>query len=330
VTEPSGEFMASSSDNALTRELLNLALTAGFDDAGVCRARAYPEMARVREWIDAGHHAGMDYMARWADKRMNPQMMVPFAEYALMVVKSYPPAPSHAAEPSPDGEYGTISAHAAGADYHNIMKSGLKKLSGVLRQAGYNARPFVDTAPVAERILAVRAGLGKVAANTLFYHPRFGSWVFLGGLYTDAPLEAAEVSFQTSDECADCGRCAQICPAGALSKPGTLDARKCLAYWTIEAKSRIPVQIADKARGWVFGCDLCQLVCPMNQRVHGHGTTTATCHYLLDELSSLGPEGFTSTFAGTTIARLGWERFLNNVETARNSLHHQRLEVTRK
>lgn len=212
---------------------------------------------RFREWLAEGKHAGMTYLAEGADLRAHPYALLPDARSLLLVLQSY----FHTRRP-----IAPIAQYAWGEDYHIHLRRRLQIIADYLVRHGYAARPFVDTAPILEKSWAVIAGLGWIAKNTLLIHPKLGSYTFIGGVITTAPL-VADTPF-TQDLCGTCQRCIEACPTQALT-PYQLDARRCIAYWTIEAP-HLNAQTPDLGE-WLFGCDICQQVCPWNRFARPQG-----------------------------------------------------------
>jgi len=240
----------------LMEELLALASQAGFDAAGVCRATPFPEMKHLSEWCAAGMHAEMGYMPRRAAERTDPSRLVPRARSILMLALSYWSETSATQQTE-------VARFARGDDYHVTMRSRLDRVASFLADRGHSARAFVDTSPVMEKVLAAQAGLGWRGWNTLLITPTHGSWVVLGGVATDADLEESP-PLPGGPDCSACRRCIDACPTHALSPPGFLDARRCIAYWTIEARNDPPPDVKAHIKPGAYGCDICQLVCPAN------------------------------------------------------------------
>ena len=298
-------------DEQLTASLKELAKASGFDDAGVCQADTWPEMLRLDEWLARGYDAGMWYMGRRRDLRIDPAAFFPPSKRALMVVKSYGALAAHERA---EEHTAIISQHAVGEDYHVSMRRMLQPLKRAIGAAGFRFRAFTDAAPVMEKVLAARAGLGVMGRNTLLTHPRFGSWFFIGGIVTDAPL-VCDVPLAEPSACTECRRCIDACPGGALQDDGSLDSRKCLSYWTTEADdAKLPEPVAAVLGGRVFGCDRCQEVCPMNEGLpESTGADPSLRSFPVGELLAMDEKEFLERFSYTTIRRLGWQRFLRNV-----------------
>lgn len=239
-----------------------LALALGFDLAGVAPAEPPPHAERLLEWIARGHAGEMHWLARAANERMDPRARYPEARSLLAVGLVYDPGPP----PSRDGARALVSRYAGGEDYHAVLRERLialgHGLAAVLeRPVGFRA--CVDTAPLLERPIAASAGLGWIGKNTLLVHPRLGSWLFLGTLVLDVALPP---DAPMADHCGSCTACLDACPTAAFPEPRVLDASRCLSYTTIELRGPVPAALRDAQGAWVFGCDVCQEVCPWNRR----------------------------------------------------------------
>jgi len=219
-----------------------------------------------KDWLKAGHHASMDYLERHLAVKENPELLLPKAASAIVVTKNYHPHPYASDE--------VLSArtalYARGLDYHSQFQEELEKLRGRL-EAEYPDEKFLcftDSAPVLERDLAVRAGLGWIGKNGCVIHPQQGSLFLLGEIFTTLAL-GSPAPAHVPDMCGTCDRCLTACPTQALVAPRVLDARKCISYWTIEARAPAPLDLREKFADWFFGCDICQTVCPWNEKVFG-------------------------------------------------------------
>jgi len=242
-----------------------LARAVGFDVAGVAAARATPETRFLREWIARGYAGGMHYLTRRVEDRVDPRRVLEGARSVLVVGLAYA-SEERAAEPGRDGSRGRLARYAGGDDYHELMRDRLRALeSGLEALLGVplRTRSYVDTGPVAERVWAAEAGLGWLGKNGMLIHPRLGSYLLLGVMLTDLEL-APEV--RQPDRCGRCRACLDACPTRALEAPRLLDARRCIAYGTIEDPGPIPEELRVAFGDRVFGCDLCQEVCPWNRR----------------------------------------------------------------
>jgi epoxyqueuosine reductase len=246
----------------LSRALKREALAIGFDLAGICRAGVPPHIEWFRQWLADGCAGQMHYMTRRADAYGHPDGVLPGVESLLMLGTVY-----RTEEPAASGPgQGRVARYAWGDDYHLAIRHRLARLAAFLtdRAPGAVVRGVVDTAPLLEREFAQLAGLGWIGKNTLLIHPDKGSWVFLAALLTDVVLEPDTPLAQ--DRCGACRACLDACPTGALAAPYRLDARKCLSYWTIEAKQSVPEPLRAALGDRVFGCDACQDACPWNRR----------------------------------------------------------------
>ncbi len=231
----------------------------GFDLVGIARAEAVAEASLLAEWLDRGNHATMAWMARHFDKRVDPRKLVPGCRSLVCVGLVYGRSDEGAA---PDGA--RVARYAAGEDYHLVLKDRLNALldHGRGLDPAFDGRAFVDSAPVMDRYWAERAGLGWRGKNTLLLNKHLGSFLFLGELLVKAELEP---DLPGTDHCGTCTRCLDACPTGALVEPYVLDARKCISYWTIEHRGELEPRQEEAVGEWLFGCDVCQEVCPWNR-----------------------------------------------------------------
>lgn len=265
-----------------SEEIKQYALSLGFDACGICRAEESEQEVHYRRWLLEECHAGMGYLERNIDKRMDPRLLVEGAKSIISVALNYfPHRFQH--EDAPQFAY-----YAYGEDYHDIVKGKLSRLFDFikLRFPGVSGRYFSDSAPVLERFWAARSGLGFVGKNTLLIIPGKGSYFFLGELIVDLKLD---YDSPVSQNCGKCRRCLDACPTGAIEKPHWVNARKCISYQTIENKGEISPEIVPRLSNNVYGCDICQIVCPWNRYARPHNTPGFNPS---DEFLSLDYEGF--------------------------------------
>ncbi len=236
----------------------------GFDLCGVAGAGTWPELAFYRDWLDRGYAGEMAYLARTADRRADVRRVLPSARSVVVVASIYNTDRPASIERADRG-VARIARYAWGDDYHTGMGAALERLVDWMRARageGFEARAYVDTGPVQERVYAQYAGLGWIGRNTCLINPEKGSWLLLGEVITSAALEPDAPGL---DQCGTCTLCLEACPTGALVEPGVLDATRCLSYLTIELKGPIPEERRGDLGAHVFGCDICQDVCPWNQ-----------------------------------------------------------------
>jgi epoxyqueuosine reductase len=292
------------------------ALAIGFDAVGFAAAQlADAARADLREYLARGYHGDMGWLAATASRRGDPQALWPEAKTIVVLGVNYG-AEADPLDAGADPECGAISVYARGRDYHDTLKKRLKALGRWIaaRWPG-QLKVFVDTAPVMEKPLAQQAGLGWQGKHTNLVSRGFGSWLFLGEIYLSLELasDAAE-----SDHCGACRRCLDACPTAAFPEPYRLDARRCISYLTIEHKGPIPHELRPLVGNRIFGCDDCLAVCPWNKFARAAhepdfipraGLTAPR----LAELALLDEAAFRSRFAGTSVRRIGRDRFLRNV-----------------
>jgi epoxyqueuosine reductase len=280
---------------------------------------AVPEApARLARFLADGHHAGMDWMAATAERRGSPRRLWPEVGAVVMLGLNYAPAEDPLAVLARK-DRGGISVYARNRDYHDLIKGRLKDVAGrFAARAGAAVKVFVDTAPVMEKPLAAAAGIGWQGKHTNLVSRRFGSWLFLGAIFTDAPLppDAPE-----PDHCGSCRACLDICPTAAFPVPYRLDAGRCISYLTIEHKGPIPRAFRRPIGNRIYGCDDCLAACPWNKFASlGREAKLAARPDLaappLAELARLDEAGFRQLFAGSPVKRIGRPRFLRNVLVA--------------
>ncbi len=237
----------------------------GFDLCGVAPAASFPELSFLDEWLKHGYAGEMAWMARSAGRRADARAVLPGARTVIVTGTVYNTDRPYSTEIG-DRSVALISRYAWGNDYHDVLRGRLDALIEWMRQASpeaFEARAYVDTGPVQERVYAQYAGLGWIAKNTCLIHPELGSWLFLSVIICTLDLEPDQPVF---DQCGTCTLCLDACPTGALREPRVLDATRCLSYLTIELRGDMPVEHREALGSHVYGCDICQAVCPYNQQ----------------------------------------------------------------
>jgi len=246
------------------KQVLGRCRELGFALAGVATLERSEWDDELLAWLAAGKHGSMEYLNRNVDLRLEPSRLMEGAVSCLMVADLYHTRAEEQLKEDDDEPRGKIARYARGLDYHEEMKKRLHTLADELRMShpGEEFRAFVDTAPVLERELAQRAGLGWIGKHTLLIHPRVGSYMLLGGVMTTMRLPSDERA-RVTDHCGTCTRCIEACPTQAISER-SVDATRCISYLTIERRGAIDAALADRLSGWIYGCDICQEVCPHN------------------------------------------------------------------
>jgi epoxyqueuosine reductase len=313
---------------------------AGFELCGIARAEPALESAFYPEWIRRGYHGKMGYLeARRGEMRADPRSLLPTARSVICVGQVYN-APYRYSTEDGDPGGGWVARYAWGRDYHDTMKERLRDLVRRLEEhAEFDSKICVDTSPLLERAYAHRAGLGWIAKNTCLINEQTGSWVLLGEILTSLELDTDEPA---PFRCGSCTRCIDACPTDAFVEIGgdgpshALDARRCISYWTIELKGEIPEENRTEVGRHVFGCDICQDVCPWNRPARAATTDAAEFQPVnaepsLKELAAMTAEEFNQRFAGTPIKRSKYAGLLRNVAVAMgNSGDARFVEALRK
>ncbi len=298
-----------------TSRIKTILLEAGFDKVGIAAAGHLPKAEYLETWLAEGRNGEMHWMENYLDKRLDIRKLYPKARTVIMVAQNYYTPAAHSA----DKTVGKISRYAWGRDYHSIIKKKLKNALQQFRETDpqIEGRIFCDTAPVQEKLWAVQAGLGWQGKHTNLITKEFGSWMFLGGIVINRELQYDN---PIQDYCGNCTACIDACPTEALT-PYQLDARRCLSYLTIEYWDKaIPAEFSHKMENWIFGCDICQDVCPWNS----NAKATAESRYHpaaeniapnLKSLTELDEDAFKKRFKKSPVYRAKHSNFIRNVKT---------------
>lgn len=299
---------------ALTQAIKERALALGFDRVAVGPADPPDHAAAFDAWLEAGYAGTMDYLERGRTERLDPRRLLPGARSVVAVALNY-----YQGEPPDEDAWAPVARYAWGRDYHDVMLPRLQRLCEFIREAAgpsVRSRAAVDTSAVLERDLAARAGLGWVGKNTNLLHPELGSWFFIGIVLTTADLDGDE---PLPDRCGTCRACLDVCPTEAFVAPYVLDARRCISYLTIEHRGAIPEALREPMGEWVFGCDLCQTVCPWNRKapVTSEAALMPEAEPLsLPSLLGMTEEEFRARFRGTPLTRPKRRGLLRNAAVA--------------
>jgi epoxyqueuosine reductase len=287
------------------------ALRLGFDACGISPADNSGEEERYMKWIEDNWHADMHYMARNIDKRIDPRLLVEGAKSIISVALNYYPHKKQSSH-APQFAY-----YAYGKDYHNVIRGKLKKLFEFIsaRQPELTGRYFSDSAPVLERFWAAQAGIGFVGKNSLLIIPGKGSFFFLGELIIDIELEYDR---PITENCGSCTRCIDGCPTSAIEEPYKVNANKCISYQTIENRGEISSYVAPRLKNYVFGCDICQKVCPWNRVSTPHNTlefmpNDSFMNLDLKKMLEMDEEEYREVFRGSAVKRTKFSGLKRNV-----------------
>ncbi len=288
----------------------------GFDGAGFAPPEIDAEAGRnLAHYLGLGLHGDMDWLFRRADERAQPRQLWPEVNSVIVLAMNYGPRQNPLATLA-RSDRGAISVYAQGRDYHDVVKKRLKALGRWLVESyGCEVKVFVDTAPVMEKPLAAAAGIGWQGKHTNLVSRDFGSWLFLGEIYTTLDLAADAPG---ADACGGCARCLDVCPTGAFPAPYRLDARRCISYLTIEHRGHIPREFRKPMGNRIYGCDDCLAVCPWNKFAQPATAPDLMARVeltfpLLADFAALDDAAFRRAFSGSAVKRLGRDRFVRNV-----------------
>ncbi len=305
----------------LATDIKQWGLELGFQKIGITDTELGDAETRLLNWLNLGRHGEMHYMESHGTRRSRPQELLPGTLRVISARLDYLPgqvADSEAVMRNP--QLGFISRYALGRDYHKVLRNRLQKLAERIEsQVGpFQYRAFTDSAPVLEKALAEKAGLGWIGKHTNLIDKQTGSWFFLGELYTDLPLP---VDTAAENHCGTCHACLDICPTQAIVAPYELDARRCISYLTIELRGPIPVELRPLIGNRIYGCDDCQIVCPWNRFAQPTAEPDFAPRHGLDapeliRLFSWTKEEFLKYTEGTAIRRIGYESWLRNIAVA--------------
>ncbi len=305
-----------------SRLVKTCALELGFDAVGVTHLAPTPHGDQLRHWLDQGMAGSMRYMHRQKEHRLNPGMILPGAEAAVILAKDY-----FNSDPTSRAGFGRVAKYARGPDYHHTLAPSLERVTEFLKSLGNkttSAKWYIDAGPVPERELAQRAGIGWIGKNTMLIDPTRGSYTFLASVLTDLDL-ATDQAFEP-DRCGSCRRCLDACPTGAFATARVLDARRCISYLTIEHKGAVPTGIRRQLGTWVFGCDICQEVCPWNQKFARDasasllGLEASNAYMELEWLAGISDQEFQRALGHTPFERPGPSGIRRNARVALENL----------
>lgn len=309
----------------LTHKITQMGRDFGFNAVGISSINLDPAETRLVDWLAQGYHGDMDWMARHGTKRSHPAELVPNTLSIISVRMDYfPPDTADALMILNHPERAYVSRYALGRDYHKLIRNRLEKFAQALQSVvgTFGYRVFTDSAPVLEKPIAVKAGLGWMGKHTNILHREAGSWFFLGEIYTDIPLATWQGETGAVDEhCGRCQACLDVCPTQAIIAPYLLDARRCISYLTIEYAGSIPVALRPLIGNRIYGCDDCQLICPWNRFAQtspeaDFSARNGLDHARLHDLLQWDETQFLRRLEGSPIRRIGYERWVRNLAIA--------------
>ncbi|ELR63410.1 Epoxyqueuosine (oQ) reductase QueG [Photobacterium marinum] len=299
----------------------------GFQQLGISDTDLQQHEAQLQRWLDAGYHGDMDWMARHGMMRARPAELLPGTIRVISVRMNYLPPEAGFAQSLNNPNTAYISRYSLGRDYHKLIRNRLKRLGQLIEQetGQFGYRPFVDSAPILERPLAQKAGLGWTGKNSLILNKEAGSWFFLGELLVDLPLP---VDTPADNQCGKCVACITSCPTGAIIEEGVIDARRCISYLTIEYDGIIPEEFREPIGNRIYGCDDCQLVCPFNRFSNITDEADYHCRDSLNqpplhELFQWTEKEFLKKTEGSAIRRIGHIQWLRNLTIAMGNAPYQ-------
>ncbi len=292
----------------------------GFEQVGICDVDLSSHEPAFLKWLENNYHGNMDYMAKHGLMRARPDELEIGTLRVISVRMNYLPTDAKFAKTLKNKDHAYVSRYALGRDYHKMMRKKLQQLGFKIKEhcETLNFRPFVDSAPILERPLAEKAGLGWVGKHSLVINKEGGSWFFLGELFVDIPLPVDE---KPANQCGSCVACLKICPTGAIVAPYVVDARRCISYLTIELKEAIPLEFRPLMGNRIYGCDDCQLICPWNKFAKLSVENDFQARQNLDrasllELFAWQEDEFLNKTAGSPIRRIGFQSWQRNISVA--------------
>ncbi|KHS44676.1 tRNA epoxyqueuosine(34) reductase QueG [Hafnia paralvei] len=308
--------------NQLAQHIKQWGQSLGFQQVGICDTDLSVEEPRLKAWLDKQYHGEMAWMERHGMMRARPHELQPGTLRVISVRMNYLPAHAFFAKTLKNPQLGYISRYALGRDYHKLLRNRLKRLGEMIQEycegVDINFRPFVDSAPILERPLAAKAGIGWVGKHSLILNQEAGSWFFLGELLIDLPLP---VDKPLEEQCGRCVACMTTCPTGAIVEPYVVDARRCISYLTIELESAIPEEFRPLMGNRIYGCDDCQMICPWNRFSQLTNEDDFSPRQKLHtpkliELFQWDEPTFLKITEGSAIRRIGHLRWLRNISVA--------------
>ena len=306
------------SKNKITEIIKKKAVDLGFSSCGISQARFLKEEEKkFEDWLNHGYHGSMDYLNKNFDKRLDPRKLVHGSKSVISLTYNYYPPKKLVRKNN-----FIISKYAYGKDYHKILKKKLRKLFFFMKEniGNIEGRVFVDSAPVHERAWAKLSGLGWIGKNSLLINKKMGSYFFIAEIISDLDLE---YDSPVSDMCGKCTRCIDACPTDAITKAQVIDAQKCISYLTIENKKKIPKELQKNMNGYIFGCDICQEVCPWNRFSKPHNEESFLPNkeikkYRKKDWIELTEETFNIIFKGSAIKRTKYKGLKRNIKAYLN------------
>lgn len=304
----------------LAQDIKNWGSELGFQQTAIGDVDLSDYHATYKQWIDNKYHGAMSYMAENKELRFYPDKLLPGTLRIISVRMDYAKQRENSLAPLEESNKAYVARYARGRDYHKLMRKRLQQLADRIEEVAgeFGYRAFVDSAPVLERAMAEKSGLGWIGKNTMLINKRAGSWFFLGELFTDIPLPTDK---SVSDHCGSCRACLDVCPTQAFIGPQKMDATRCISYLTIELRTAIPMEFRKAMGNRIFGCDDCQLVCPWNKFTNLSEEPDYSPRHNLDDsqlvnLFLWSEDEFLNNTAGSPIRRIGYECWLRNIAIA--------------